>query len=156
MKKVQLVGPFICAFFLFSSCSRNVGDERSMEGYWRGFYQFKTEVTKGQQSQNLFGKDPISIYCKIEQTGDVFIGQYSTKFDADAFKREVPTNSRKVEGVVSGRSAIIRFHNTTENGFYTPMEAKVLLSNGEVSGEWKMEYEYNGSLYSGVIKLTRY
>ena len=127
-----------------------------MEGYWRGFYQLKSEVRKGQQSANVFPKEPIGIYCKIEQTGDIFVGQYSTKFDADAFKREVPNDSKKIEGVISGRGAVIRLHNTTENGFYTPLEAKVILSSGELTGEWKMEYEYNGSLYFGVIKLTKY
>lgn len=165
MKRIALVGTFIYALSLLTSCSRIVGEERPMEGYWRGFYQYKTAVREGKSRPNEFLKEPINLYCKIEQTGDVFVGRYSLKFDAESFKKEVIVEKngiygiQKVEGVISGSDVVLRFHDTTGDIYKPPMEAKMKFLNGTLVGEWKIVYENNGSvqvIYSGVVELTKY
>lgn len=132
---------------------------QAVEGYWKGFFQIKMAVKDGKVSPNEFSKEPIHLYCKIEQTGDVVLGRYSVKFDAEAFKKQVLDDGRRVEGVISGRFATLRFHDTTSSFFEPPMEAKMRLSDGALLGEWVQKYESLGGvqvIYSGVMELRKY
>ncbi len=145
--------PIIALVLLLSGCVRTADGSDQLTGYWRGYIQIK----KGTGG---FIDKPTPLYCKIEQTGNSFIGKYSHAFDADSFKNKVPETNYDLDGTVTGDKISLRL-SRSGGGLVVPDRVGDLRhANNRITGTW-IEYwkNFDGSIeatYEGVIELIRY
>jgi hypothetical protein len=141
-----------------AGCSRVVDGGDQLSGYWRGFIQ----ITKGTGELGGFIGTPTAFYCKIEQTGNAFIGKYSHTFDADAFKSKMPEWNYALDGVIMGDKVKLRLSNISSKSLTVSPDsnAELKYGDGRMSGTWIQFYKNeDGSVrttYEGVIELVRY
>lgn len=155
MKKAASTILIVIIGVMVSSCGRLVGEDPPLNGYWKGYYIYKEAIRGGKQSPNEFAKEAMPIYCKIEQTGNVVVGRYTSKFDGDRFKKEIPEGSQMTEGFISGENVVLRFHDISHAMTIPVREAQMKLKSGVLSGVWKEEWASQVT-YSGVMELRKY
>jgi len=138
---------------LLSGCARTADGSDQLTGYWRGYIQTK----KGTGG---FIEKPTPLYCKIEQTGNSFIGKYSHAFDADSFKKKIPETNYDLDGTVAGNEIKFRMSNSSATWLSPDSNAKLRLIDDRMNGTWTQIYKNEDgsvkSTYEGVIELVRY
>jgi hypothetical protein len=150
MRKLKYLLLLSAALFLAAGCERTPTGEDQLTGYWRGFMQ----INNGTGTFSNIDRTPVPLYCKIEQTGNLFIGKYSHTFDAEEFKKKMPEYAHNLNGTIAGKDIMLCLKNDHD------INAKLKYANGRISGIW-VRVRKNGSgvavtTFEGKIDLVRY
>jgi hypothetical protein len=153
MKLIKYVIATGCILLASTGCLRTADGGDQLTGYWRGFIR----VNKGASGSI---DKTVPLYCKIEQTGNLFIGKYSHAFDANAFKNKLPEKTYDLEGRVAGDKVSIRLGRSDSVLVLPDWVGDLRYSDGRMRGTWLEQWEQSDgnmmTTYEGVIELVRY